>query len=566
MAREKLPGNDLGLYSFLSRRGWPKSYSGKIFLVAFIGTHIPLITLFVLAIYSADMPNTLKARILLEALVATLIGTGLTLYALKRLLEPINMAFRALRSYFDHNETPELPTGFTDEVGVLMSDTTTVLKRLDGVIQRLANYDEATTLPNRNRCGEVLVDLRHSGSDFAVIVVQLDGLNAISSSLQPGEREQALAALAQRVGRFRDEGDFLARSSDDSFALVMCGYESLDEVENRVVSLLEAVSQPLPIGGVTWQVRAVAGIATAQDSVEAGGVLSCAESAAAEAKRAGAGEFSYFSAELTHQLRQRLALETEMARSLKENDFRLVFQPIVGVPSGQIHAVEALLRWNVEGRPVSPASFIPIAEESGQIVALGGWVLRTSCRYAQAWALEGTPVKVSVNVSPRQLRTQGFVAEVADALERSGLDPGFLQLEVTEGALVEDIESAIRVLQQLRSLGVSIALDDFGTGYSSLAYLKRLPIDVLKIDQSFVRGLPEDGDDLAIVRSIMALADSIGMAVVAEGVETSAQMECLIEEGCTWLQGYLFGKPMPAPDLVSHFSRGLTLDSGTSAA
>jgi diguanylate cyclase (GGDEF)-like protein len=552
MAKESVPSTRMWLYTFLSKRGWPKSYTGKIFFIAFLGTHVPLLALFGWAINAASLPPDQKRTILLVALVATLAGTLGTLVALRLLLEPIVLAFGALRSYLERSARPTLPTNFTDEVGVLMADTTFVIGRLDDLIQRLANYDEVTSLPNRNLLAETLAAWEPE-RPLALIVIQVEGLGELAGSLELGQRDQILYALGQRFSAQQRPGDVVARSGDDSFAFLLEDFNSLELVEARTRDLLAATSEPMRLTDRTVNLRAVAGIALPAAGGDLTRLLGQAESAAQEARRTGPGSFSHFCEEATEAVRYRLAMESNLAKAMPHDEFRLVYQPIVEVSSGQLVCTEALIRWTVDGNPISPAVFIPIAEESGQIVAIGKWVLRAACRQAHEWKLAGLPVRVSVNVSPRQLRTQGFAADVAEALRETLLDPKLLQLEVTEGALVEDAAGAVRVLSELRALGVSIALDDFGTGYSSLSYLKKLPIDVLKIDQSFVRGLPQDGEDLAIVRSVIALADSLGLTVVAEGVETEPQVECLVEEGCSRIQGYLFGKPMPSEELVQRF-------------
>ena len=270
-----------------------------------------------------------------------------------------------------------------------------------------------------------------------------------------------------------------------------------------------------------------------------------------EAKRAGRNRFAMYEEHFGAIRQRRLALHEQLQRALEQNQFLLHYQPILDLQSRRIVAAEALLRWQDEsGRQHSAADFVSAAEESGLILTLGEWVLNQACEQAQTWATAGFPIRMSVNLSPRQFQATNLVEQVRGALEHSGLAPATLELEITESTAMDDPESSIRVLTEFRNLGVSIAIDDFGTGYSSLSYLKRIPADKLKIDKSFVDGVATDSEDAAIVRTVLALAASLGIETIAEGIEQEAQRQALIDLGCAYGQGYLFSRPL-APQVFA---------------
>lgn len=535
----------LRVYSALAGLRWPKSFGGKIFLVAFIGTHIPLISLLGYTLVTTDGPGHEKTIFLIISLVATLLGTGLTLYMIGCLMAPISLTYDALRGYLEREELPALPTEYTDEAGMLMADTTQIIGQLDEAIHRLTNFDPLTTLPNRNMFQSALRDevcrARESHRRFAVAIIDLKGLNEVHLGLGAEASNAALGTVVRRLLDFGPLTEGLSRIGDHCFALT---FPSPTGVGAAARSFLDALAAPVE----DLSVGAAIGIAFwPDDADESDRLLACAESAVLSARQKGAYELAYFNTRENDALRRRLRLEAHLHGALERDEFRLAYQPIVDVRLGRIVAVEALLRWKVDEAPISPVEFIPIAEQTGLIVPIGEWVLRTACAQASQWqdSSQG-PIKISVNVSARQLADPNFVAYVANALATTGLAPQLLQLEMTESTLMENVEAASAALGQIRTLGVVIAVDDFGTGYSSLSSLKRLPIDVLKVDQSFVQSLPEDEDDTAIVRSVSALAFSLRMDAVAEGVETSEQARCLMEQGYLRMQGYFFGRPEDA--------------------
>ncbi|HSX71844.1 MAG TPA: GGDEF domain-containing phosphodiesterase, partial [Pseudomonas sp.] len=280
-------------------------------------------------------------------------------------------------------------------------------------------------------------------------------------------------------------------------------------------------------------------------------LLRNADSALHQAKQEGRNTFRFYTQGLTDQAHTRLTLEGQLRQALKHNEFVLHFQPLVRASDGRAIGVEALLRWNSEAGLISPAQFIPLAEETGLIVPIGNWVLREACRQMQFWRQQGLQLQtLAVNLSPRQFRQADLVQQVRDALRDSGLPAGHLELEITEGALMENVEQTRVTLADLKALGLKLAIDDFGTGYSSLAYLRRFPLDKLKIDQSFMRGVPEDEANLEIVATVVGLARNLKLCVLAEGVEAAEQLQALRQLGCEQCQGYLFSRPLSAVQLA----------------
>ena len=557
MAKPEHEATESGLwfYAALSRRAGFVSYRGKILTVAFAGTHVPLLGVVAFVLQSTGLPLDARARLMLVALAATLFGTAVTLWALNHLLAPIGHTARGLRGYLASQRLPRLPTRFADEAGLLMADTMFTLGRLDDTITHLRGYDRLTALPNRSlfedRVGEAA--LRPGGA--AVVRLDLAGFADFNAAHGHGPGDELLRAVGQRLAACLRPGETLARTGGDEFAVLSPapaepgGTADVDELARRVKRLLIELARPFRVGGAEAHVAACAGVAFGE-GLPAAELLAHSASALAEAKSGGPGEFRFFRADYTARVVRRRALEVDLRGALDRGELHLHYQTQVSASGGRVTGVEALLRWRRPGgEAVSPAEFIPVAESTGLIVPIGEWVLRTACAQAARWGGDGPPPTVAVNLSARQFQQPDLVGVVARALAETGLDPARLELEVTESVVMGDAEHSLATLRGLRDLGVMLSLDDFGTGYSSLAYLKRFPFHALKIDRSFVRDLPGSGDDLAIVRSIVALAHSLRLDVVAEGVETQAQSACLSEHGCDSLQGFYFSRPLPAEAL-----------------
>jgi predicted signal transduction protein with EAL and GGDEF domain len=322
--------------------------------------------------------------------------------------------------------------------------------------------------------------------------------------------------------------------------------------------LILALGEPFCIDQHTLHVTASIGIVTyPDDGTEADTLLKNADAAMYHAKDSGRGNYQFFKPEMNLRAVERQSLETGLRQALERQEFVLHYQPRIRLDTGEIVGVEALIRWRHPQRGlVPPAEFIPIAEESGLIVPIGRWVLREACRQAKAWQEAGLlPIRVATNTSAVELRARDFVAGVRAILAETGLEPRYLELELTETFLMQDAQSTATVLRAIKDMGVHIALDDFGTGYSSLSYLKRFPIDTLKIDRSFVRDITTDADDASIVNAVISMGESLKIRVVAEGVETRAQLVLLLEQGCPEGQGYYFSRPVPAQEIIHLLSQ-----------
>jgi diguanylate cyclase (GGDEF)-like protein/PAS domain S-box-containing protein len=423
-------------------------------------------------------------------------------------------------------------------------------------IENQANYDSLTGLANRSllqdRLQQALLTASSSGRRIAVAFVDLDRFKFINDSLGHHLGDELLKAVAARLKSCVRECDTVARLGGDEFVLLINGHTGPEYVRQLMDKMLAAVSQPWVIEQGEFLVSCSIGVALhPDDGDEALTLLKHADSAMYRAKDSGRNNFQFFTRELNALMTEQLELETHLRRALERNQFVLRYQPRVNLVTGQIVGAEALLRWRIPERgTIAPKRFIALAEETGLIVPIGKWVLQTACAQNMAWQAAGLPpIVVSVNVSPRQFRQETLVQTVAEALQSSGLEPRYLELEVTESMVMHDAPQLVTMLDELKQLGVKISVDDFGTGYSSLSYLKRFPVDRLKVDRSFVEHMTTAADDATIVRAIIALGHNLGLKVVAEGVETAQQARALRAYQCDEAQGFLFARPVSARDI-----------------
>ncbi len=431
-------------------------------------------------------------------------------------------------------------------------------------IETLTHHDTLTGLPNRSTLSallnQALTKLPAPGSAdaaaFALLVVDLDRFRQVNDSLGQATGDRVLLEVAQRIRACLREDDTLARLGADQFAvLVQAGDSaSVDACARRI---LKVVAEPCQLADVQFTLTCSIGIALAPShGHDADDLVRHAESAMRQAKAAGRAGYRLHQKRNEVDRRWQMRLDHAMRQALVSGRFRLLYQPQVSIEGGQIVGAEALLRWrDPELGEMSPVRFIPVAEESGFIVAIGDWVLSQAVRQATLWHQRGHAMPIAVNVSALQFQQPHFVQKLASLLALSGLPPRLLELELTESILVRDVDDALLRLQALAKLGVRLSIDDFGTGYSSLSYLKRFPIGKLKVDRSFVSGLPDDGSDASIVRAILQMAKALGMKVVAEGVETEGQRAFLLNAGCDEFQGFLFA---PALDAMSFEQRLLS--------
>ncbi|MEH2075790.1 MAG: EAL domain-containing protein [Nostoc sp.] len=551
--------HNLYLYSFLANFGWfKKSYTAKIMLVAFLGTHVPLLTLLLSFVISNSYSLEMAVRVMIVALLATLVGTAATLYALNHLLKPVILTSAALQNYLNTKTLPELPTEFADEAGTLMADTSQTLHKLDELIHYITNYDELTGLPNRDlfcdRLHQILSQPENNQRLVAVFVLSIDDFIGMSHGLDHQIINLLLRAVAQRLSTCITQTDIIAHFKGDEFALARIDIHSLESVIKLSQLLLSTLNKPFFLEGNSIHITASIGITinnlTEPNTVNQ--VLQQAHIALYQSKQKGRSQYQFYSPEINAQLQERLTLEKELHGALERGEMLVYYQPLIELHSGKVTAMEALIRWQHPTLGlVSPAKFIPIAETNGAIVAIGEWVLRTACIQTRAWQLAGfTPIRISVNLSSRQFEQPYLVEIVNQILEETGLEASSLELEVTESFLMADMDRSVHILKQLRELGICLALDDFGTGYSSLNYLKRFPVNMLKIDQSFVQDVMSNPDSAAVTDAIIALAKSLRLKITAEGVETQEQLEYLQMRGCDEGQGYYFSCPVPA-DMIA---------------
>ena len=431
-------------------------------------------------------------------------------------------------------------------------------RRLDrDHIHWLAHYDSLTGLPNRTllaeRSREAIAAAKKDGSPLAVVFVDLDHFKHVNDSLGHRVGDALLVAIAQRLRGVVREKDTVCRLGGDEFILLLPG-ASAQGAERVAGKLLDASRQPYQIDRHELTMAPSMGIAVfPQDGEDFDTLAQSADVAMYRAKQGGRSTYRFFTPEMQAHSARALMLENALRRALEREQFTLHYQPQVCIATGKLHGVEALLRWqHPELGAISPSEFIPLAEDSGQILAIGDWVLRTALAQLRAWQQAGHAVPgVGVNLSAVQFRRPGMPEHIGQILAQTGLPAQALELELTEGVALDDPQTAGATMAQLHALGVRIAIDDFGTGYSSLSVLKRFPISKLKIDQSFVRDLGEDASDRALVSAIVRMAQALGIETTAEGVETQQQLDFLRDEGCTEAQGYHCGRPMPAEALLA---------------
>ncbi|MGY3032924.1 diguanylate cyclase (GGDEF)-like protein/PAS domain S-box-containing protein [Bradyrhizobium sp. USDA 4354] len=426
-------------------------------------------------------------------------------------------------------------------------------KRAEARLAFMAQHDGLTGLPNRGllrqQMDEMLLHTRRSAEKVALLILGLDNFKAVNDTLGHAVGDKLLRGVAKRLRSTLREEDALARLNSDEFAVLQSGLTRPEDAVMLAKRLLEAIADPYLLDGHSVVIGASIGIAMVPgDGDESEKLLKSADMALSRAKLDARGTFAFFEAALDAKAQSRRKIEVELRDAIQNDVLRPYYQPLIDLQSGRITGFEALVRWpHAERGMVSPAEFIPVAEDTGLINPLGGLMLRRACLDAAAWP-DG--VRVAVNLSPLQFRSGNLLSMVTDALKYSGLPPRRLELEITETLLLEKSAQVLATLHALRALGVRISMDDFGTGYSSLSYLRSFPFDKIKIDQSFVRDLAANREAQAIIRSIVSLGKGLGVTITAEGVETEAELSCLRAEGCHEGQGFLFSKARPNAEII----------------
>jgi len=427
----------------------------------------------------------------------------------------------------------------------------------------LETHDALTGLANRDYFREfarrTLGYARRYGNTLAVLTINLDHFDRVNENLGHVTGDQLLQSVAKRLKSCVRGSDIAARFGGDDFAVMLTSLQSRDDAALVANKLLESITRPHDVAGGEIYVTPSIGVAMYPDDGETpDGLLRSADVALHRVKEVGRGRYQFYSHEMRGGSFERMQLEVMLRDALERNELSLYYQPQVDVAKGELVGAEALLRWiHPERGMIPPSDFIPLAEANGMIDAIGEWVLRTACAQKKAWERAGLgEFPISVNVSRRQFRTAGLVELITQILHETGLEPSHLELEVTENALIEDVDQTLGVLRRAREQGMGIAIDDFGTGYSSLAVLGQFPASALKIDQAFVRDISADPAHAAITRAVLAVAAELRLGVVAEGVETRAERDFLVELGCERMQGYLFGRPLPKDEFEVVWRQG----------
>lgn len=438
-------------------------------------------------------------------------------------------------------------------------------KKAEARINNLAYFDNLTGLPNRqlvlDRMNIAVAGAHRHGGRLSLMVLDLDNFKRINDSLGHSVGDDVLAEIARRLSDCLREGDTVARLSGDEFCILLTDLADIDDSIDMARRLTDVVKKPIACDAAKDLVVTTSiGISVyPEDGNTVDHLLKNADIALNRAKELGRSSFQMYSSAMNAQSLQRLAMESSLRHALERQEFEVRYQIKVSATTGMASGMEALLRWhNSDMGMVSPDDFIPLAEDTSLIHSIGAWVLEEACRQTKEWQDAGlAAIPIAVNISPLQFHRRDLFTVTKDILDRTGLDPRYLELEVTETALMQNKELVVATMNRLKALGIGFSVDDFGTGYSSLAYLKQMPIDTLKIDRSFVMDMAEDNDDAAIVSTIIAMAKRLGLSVIAEGVETLEQIRLLRTEHCDDLQGFYFAQPLPAGEITSYFNRKL---------
>lgn len=525
-----------------------------------------------------------QQSILVMFLLSAFVTTVLMIALGKWLLEPILFLKDNLSLAIANPESPNIarsPYDTKDEIGSAIAASEELIKQntknlrqvksaAQSQIHKLAYYDVLTNLPNRTFFIQKLADyVRQANANntsierLAVITLDLDHFKDVNDSMGHNVGDAILGAVGRRLKSSLPESAVVARTGEDEFAITYILNSELISAKDVGEKIRSIIShEPFRVFNETFQVRASIGVSTfPDDAIDPDQVLKNADIALNRAKEDGRDCIREYLEDFDKAVQARFQMLRDLRNALEHDQLTLNYQPQLDLKTGRIIGAEALLRWfkpdnsKEGGKFISPAEFIPIAEQSGLIVPIGEWVMQKACEEAKRWHDAGHPIRIAVNVSGEQFQQSDLVAFTKSVIESTGIEPRLLELEVTESAFMEDIQQTIKTLKELHALGVELAIDDFGTGYSSLSYLRQFPIDRLKIDQSFIRNALNNSDDAAIAKTIIALGRSLNLKIIAEGVETLEHENFLVSEGCDEVQGYRYSKPVPAPKFVELVGR-----------
>lgn len=493
-------------------------------------------------------------------IAAIVLGVFLAWLIVRQMTARITMLSEVTAQVTQKNFDVDIPEySGEDEISKMGQAFGVMVESLRLYINKLAyraDHDELTELPNRrlflDRLEQAIKHAQRSGNHIAVLFIDLDHFKEINDSLGHLVGDQVLIHVAHMIQTNFREIDTISRLGGDEFSLIIDSLEGIESVSTIAQKLVALLQHPICIDKRELYVTCSIGISIYPNDGELPeNLLRNADSAMYKAKSEGRNSYQFYTEDMTQKALERVALEADLRRALEREEFRIYYQPQVNGISGELIGMEALIRWeHPELGLVSPMKFIPLAVETGLIILIDRFVMRTGMMQLKQWYDEGlNPGVLALNLTIKQLRQDDFISMLKEMMEETGCLSQWLELEVTEGEVMQNPQQAIRVLKDVSALGIKLAIDDFGTGYSSLAYLKRLPVDKLKIDQSFVREIPGDEEDVAIVGAIIALSKSLHLDIIAEGVETKEQKEFLTANGCEQIQGYLYGRPMRAEEM-----------------
>ncbi len=472
--------------------------------------------------------------------------------------EPLTVKLQTVDGRHIDTETLFIRVGKSEFDSVIVqARDITMRKEREERIQFQANYDALTGLPNRSlfldRLNQGSIRSKREDKKLALMFIDLDGFKYVNDTLGHHIGDLLLQKAASRLTECVRATDTVARLGGDEFTIIMPSLDDPARVSLVAQRILDKLAKPFHLKGEEAIVSGSIGITMyPDDATESNDLLKNADAAMYRAKDQGKATFQYYTSDLNEEVKERVAIKTGLSKAMERNEFSLHYQPKLDLHSNRFTGVEALMRWNsADLGLVSPVRFIPSLEETGLVVEVGEWVIRSACEQHRRWMEEGLPpIRVAVNLSARQLRESTFVSIVNNVLNENGVDPKFLEIEITESMLMLDSGTAVVALSRLHDMGIAIAMDDFGTGYSSLNYLKQFPIDTIKIDRSFVAEIATDPDDAEIIKTIISMSKTLNRKVIAEGVETDEQLSILKEYHCDEIQGYLISRPMLADDLT----------------